>query len=355
MPPLQQLGQMLNSPQIRYFWARFRPAAKSKVWLPALGLVGVGVFAYEVSQRPDWQQAFRTGDRPGVNQPDRDDLAIAADIDSLPLLLNPTQKTAEGKAEERSKTNNPLLALTLPSASSLNSNSNANSNAAPSSVLFPTLNTTPKPGSAPTATASPTASSTNSSTNSPIASMVPGQPATTSAIATALATPSRRTSTYIEGQPSALASAVARYSQPTARPEMANLTPTSSPAIPTPNTSWNQPTAPLQGSAPIPTSNYDPGLPAVPYQGNNPAPTGSSYPLNSYTGLTQPNPSAAIETAPLNSGIGQPLNSGIGQPIAPLNPEAQTLPPQQDLPFTVRRSIPGRAIGGGEMGTFSNP
>ncbi|NJM46191.1 MAG: hypothetical protein HC860_08410 [Alkalinema sp. RU_4_3] len=176
----------------------------------------------------------------------------------------------------------------------------------------------------------------------PTPGLVPGQPATTNALATALATPSKRTGSYVEGQPSALASAVARYSQPEARPEMANLTPTSSPSIPTPNTSWNNPT-PSQGAVPIPTSNYDPGLPAVPYQGNNPAPLGNSYPINSYTGLNQPLAPAPIETP-------QPINVAPFAPVAP-----QQVAPPQDLPFTVPRSIPGRSIGGGEMGTFSNP
>jgi hypothetical protein len=315
MRPLLQRRPSETSPKTRYFWARFRALKQPKVWATGLGLVGLVVFAHEFSQRPDWQQAFRPNASPTLNQPSPEDLAIAADIDSLPLLLAPPKPQPDGTAPGTG----------LPPVKN---------NGFPLSSLFGNATAAPNPltltKSTPTNAAAPT----------PAPSLVPGQPATTNALATALATPSRRTSAYIEGQPSALASAVARYSQPEARPEMANLTPTSSSTIPTPNTSWNT-TTPTQGSVPIPTSNYDPGLPAVPFQGNNPAPLGNSYPINSYTGLNQA-PLAPIEPPVTN--------------VAPFAPTApQQVAPPQDLPFTAPRSIPGRSIGGGEIGTFSNP
>jgi hypothetical protein len=313
MRPLLQRSSSETSPKTRYFLARFRALKQPKVWATGLGLVGLVVFAHAFSQRPDWQQTFRPNPTPTLNQPSPEDLAIAADIDSLPLLLPPTQPKTDGTAPGTG----------LPPAKN---------NGFPLSSLFGTAAPNPltltKPAPAPVNVAAPTPG------------LIPGQPATTNALATALATPSRRTSAYIEGQPSALAAAVARYSQPEARPEMATLTPTSSSTIPTPNTSWSTTQTPTQGSVPIPTSNYDPGLPAIPYQGNNPAPLGNSYPINSYTGLNQ---------APL-APIAEPINVAPFAPVAP-----QQVAPPQDLPFTVPRSIPGRSIGGGEIGTFSNP
>ncbi len=326
MRPLLQRRPTVASPQTRYFLARFKALKQPKVWATGLGLVGLVVFAHEFSQRPDWQQAVKPNDRPVLNQPSSEDLAIAADIDSLPLLLAPPKPKTDGTAPGTG----------LPPAKN---------NGFPLSSLFGTAS--PNPLTLPKATAQ---TPVTAASPPPAPGLIPGQPATTHALATALATPSRRTGSYIEGQPSALASAVARYSQPEARPEMTNLMPTSSSTIPTPNTTWNTQTPPTQGSVPIPTSNYDPGLPAVPYQGNNPAPLGNSYPINSYTGLNQP-----IAPAPMVKDRPEVIETPQTTNVAPFAPAPQPVAPPQDLPFTAPRSIPGRSIGGGEMGTFSNP
>ncbi|NJM46190.1 MAG: hypothetical protein HC860_08405 [Alkalinema sp. RU_4_3] len=77
MRPLLQRRPTTASPKTRYFLARFRALKQPKVWAAGLGLVGLVVFAHEFSQRPDWQQAFRPADRPTLNQPSAEDLAIA--------------------------------------------------------------------------------------------------------------------------------------------------------------------------------------------------------------------------------------------------------------------------------------
>jgi hypothetical protein len=280
MRPLLQRPPSETSPKTRYFLARFRALKQPKVWATGLGLIGLVVFAHEFSQRPDWQQAFRPNPNPTLNQPSSEDLAIAADIDSLPLLLAPTKAQPNGTAPGTG----------LPPAKN---------NGFPLSSLFgtaaPNPLTLPKSAPTPAANATPT----------PTPGLIPGQPATTNALATALATPSRRTSAYIEGQPSALAAAVARYSQPEARPEMANLTPTSSTTIPTPNTSWNT-TPPPRAPFPFPPPTMIRGCPPSPTRATTPRPSAiatRSIPTPASTRFLSPrsippNPSTSLPSPP---------------------------------------------------------
>jgi hypothetical protein len=316
----QFMPKWFSSPTMRYLRARFRPLNQPRIWAPALGLVGLGVFAYEVSQRRDWQQAFKPNDRPTLNQPTSEDLAIGADIDSLPLLLAPV------KPQET-----PKPGTGLPKA---------DRTTFPLSDLFGKASLDgPKPlTNGPSLLAAPP-------TNNPIL------PANPQSLATALATPARRYPAANSSQPNALAAAVARYAQPQARPEISQIAPTNN-SLPPTSSPQSAPT-PLQGNVPISTSNYDPSLQTPPTLGNGPAPLGNPYPINAYSVLSQPN----ADLGSANSGLGPntlPSNaSGNTGPYAPA-PTTINVPPPE-LPFTAPRSIPGQSIGGGEIGTFSNP
>ncbi len=321
---------------MRYFLARFRPLKQTRIWAPAIGLVGLGVFAYAVSQRTDWQQALKQNDSPTVNQPTSEDLAIGADIDSLPLLLAPAKPQDPSPGTGLPKSGDRAFPL-----------SDLFGKASPASLTNrPGLLSDPLVSDPLLSDPSP---ATTSASNNSLLSI-----ASTQALATALATPARSTSKAESTQPSALAAALARYAQPQARPEISQIEPTNNPALP-PTSSPQLAPIPLQGNVPIPTSNYDPALSAPPALGSGPAPLGNPYPINSYSVLSQP----SADVGAVNSGNATGLNpvpSNASGNTGPYAPESTTIAvPPPELPFTAPRSIPGQSIGGGEIGTFSNP
>ncbi|HTL89480.1 MAG TPA: hypothetical protein VL134_08760, partial [Leptolyngbya sp.] len=87
-----------QSSWVRYGLARLRPLSRPIFWTPAIALIFLVLFAWEFFSRPELASYF------GISTPNetlsREDQAIGADIDSLPLLMNdiriaPKDETAE--------------------------------------------------------------------------------------------------------------------------------------------------------------------------------------------------------------------------------------------------------------------
>jgi hypothetical protein len=315
---------------LRYFLARFRPLAQVKFWAPALGLVGMGVFAWQISQNPDWLEALGRDPVQGADVP-KEDLAIGADIDSLPLLLGDVGSGA-AKNDEGS--------VLLPSLAKLPGNTpNLNQDApipSSGSLSLAGLLDKPTPG------------------NSPSANALTGQPAGSMFGNTGLdATP--RTGT------SALADAMARYGTP-ASPASTGPNPGAGPSNNASPIGGSYPSSypgsyPAQGTAPLGQTTYAPVQPTAGVTGLDPS--GNSSQPNSYTGLTNSPDSgpaaggAVAAPVRLNPGTGLPADAGIAQPFAPVAPTPTNVAPPE--PFSTSRIVPGRVLGNGRINTFSNP
>ena len=364
-----------SSPALRYWLARLRPLYRPAIW-GALSLLGLGVLvAWELSTQPDWLTTLRPSPSNASDNLSKEEQAIAADIDTLPLLLNAfglTVSTNEAEGEPPpnalSKTaTNPIPDLPLLGQPSTDQEAPAKPNL-PGFIStltdhpagFAASNRLSFGGSAaPNATAGDT-------TQLPSFSLLqPPAPTAPSALATALAQTQGNQATPANS--SALAAALARYPIAPLNGTEANRVPVNplsplNPPVSLPlegttglsgsinNLNGSQPTGlPLEGSTglnttvPItpannafgnltgnqPTSN---GWVPVPVGGGqNPAPVGATN--NNVEPTNSANP------------VANPVNSGGNPSAVPVNSQ----------PFSVPRSVPGRSIGGGNINTFSNP
>jgi hypothetical protein len=340
---------------------RWRSAiARPQVWLSGLGFLALAGLGWQFSQRPDWQQALI------FNQPNGADASnaapdgqVGADIDALsalnadlaptPLLdpkLSATEALAQLKDKDKAAPNDHPLSLEtllggLPGANKLQPNNSLTGGlgGSPTGLNLSGLNL---PG-----------------LNAPGFSFASGLNAST--------TLANRSATT--GSNSLLDSALNRYSPAKANPAAPfavnpsepKTAPIPNPAVtPIAGNSGFEPIAPPTApSNPIAgTSTVNPALLASPDSG-----------LNSYTGLTN---SATLPDSPVYGG--RSVDRGVAAPSAilrsptdiavpigstPMPPGGATpiaVPaPQPDPPFSVPRSTPGRSIGGGAIGTFSNP
>jgi hypothetical protein len=110
-----------------------------------------------------------------------------------------------------------------------------------------------------------------------------------------------------------------------------------------------QPGAAVNGLAPSPAPPAEGSAPVTPPHPPNAYTNliGGSQPLESYSTIPAPTPLPNLSPAPGAASLGQPVPQGLGvqSPSPTVNPQ----------PFTAPRTIPGRAIGGGNINTFSNP
>jgi hypothetical protein len=323
----------------RYFLARFKTFAKPRFWVAGLGLVGLLAFTWQFSQRSEWREAL-TGASESESTPEsKEAQAIGAEIDSLPLLnadLNPKKdnKVSFSDADAIAKIKLPVVPGDQGSKPTEN-NSLAQlfggigvpANTPNNSATFTALNTP---------LSNPLLGNSNSGSGASSTSSIPSNPATNS-----------------NNRPNQLAEAISRYT--VARPNPNAPIPVT-PSEPSNNGFAPASTGlPIQGSAPINSASSNSSNPWTPVAGStNVSPTG----INAYTGLTSggiPDSTVVAAPIPLNTGIGStPLPPGT-TPIAPPPPPTATPVIAPDLPFSAPRSIPGRSIGGGEIGSFSNP
>jgi hypothetical protein len=317
---------------LRYFLARCRPLAQVKFWAPVLGLIGLSVFAWQISQNPDWLEALgRDPAHIEGTQTAKEDLAIGADIDSLPLLMGDLGANGDTKGEPQS--------TLLPSLAKLTGNTpNLNQEAPiPSSGSFSLAGLLDKPAANPVG---------------PLTGQSAGPMFGGASLADSTTRPAAPTS--------ALSEAMARYSPIPASSVMAPNLGNNPGSTPANNYLDNYPSSyPAQGTAPIGQNTYNPVQPAAGVTGADPsnpnlpnAYTGLNTGFN--TGLTPDSATPAAVAAPvrLNPGTGLPADAGIARPFDPVTQQQSTAP---DVPFSTPRVVPGRILGNGQINTFSNP
>ncbi|MCU0551350.1 MAG: hypothetical protein MUC48_18535 [Leptolyngbya sp. Prado105] len=284
----------------RYWFARLRPLARPVFWAPSIALMLLGLFAWEFFSRPELMSYF------GISSPEgelsAEDQAIAADIDSLSLLMNDikvlpkvaTQNSIQATSDPLKPTQAATDRLFAPATSATQAISQPIQAEQPTSqgifgVFRNALSTQLGVNSA--------LSAVDASTPAPL------PPNQLQAAMSKLAESPVIAQTLIEG---------------TARLE--------TPIIAAPQTSTNSFSTPVEGTQPI-----QPGVPPI----------------------------APLPITPIAPPINAPLPAITAEPIAPQPlPESGVIQPTPGInqqPFTTPRSIPGRVLGGGTINTFSNP
>ena len=305
--------------QLRYWIARLKPLAQSRIGLLMLSLGMVGIFAWTAWQYPELM-SFKgingSAERTAEDAENAENDAIGAEIDSLSLLSKETRNlpTVEPTAAPKNDAGKPQASIL--------------------STNFLGASTFPIPGAGPVINFLDPATNTitNSLTNSTNSPNLPNSTGTTiDRPRTAQATP-----------PFSL--------QPDPQP--------SSPTVGL----WNQfPQPPNQGTTGLPTSGLP--MPTTPNQSSTGLGTNPTQPIpNAYTTLTNPSPyslpiDAGVAPA-VNAGTVIPVNIPIAAPIVPQvlpGADVPIAPIQREQPFTAPRPLPGRYIGGGNVNTFSNP
>lgn len=337
--------------QMRYWIARLKPIAHPTVGLSLLCIGMTGVFVWTAYQYPD-VFSFVSSE---TNAEDAENAAIGADIDSLSLL---TQSTGDGVLLSNSAPGNPtnpnLNPLGDPKAlGTAATNQTANQTASLNGQGFPLL------GGGPLNLLGLTG---NNSGGNSLGFNLPARSDVSSANAG-----------------SANANSANSSSRPTAA-ALQSFTLQSDPSLQStsPPTTWTQfPQTPIEGTTALPANALknlqNNGLPSnswtAPTQGTTGLPTNTPIAPssnNAYTQLTAPNgfssdpgvaapaSSVGIPIAPIAS----PNPVGISAPVMPNalpNSESGVAPIQPEQVFTAPRPLPGRAIGGGNVNTFSNP
>jgi hypothetical protein len=346
----------------------WRSLMRPQVWLSGLGLIGFGVLAWQFSQRPEWRQAlWPSNPSSSLDANAQENQAIGGDIDSSALLnadlmggsaklldaslgQDPLAKSKSPSDNTAAAKNNPLSLESLlggigANQSGLGTGSLAGSigggligggTSAPGFTFSTGLN---NPGNSYPGNS--LANRTNSNGNNLLNSAL---------------------NRYSPATPNPNAPFAVKPSEPTTTPR-----PSPSPIAGTtgftPSPVPEPPGNPVAG-----TSAVNPALLA------NPQSSTANSGLNSYTGLSSgavpdslpesyyPSRSPDLGVATPSPILRSPSSGNIPVPIGstPMPPGGSATPiavpaPQPDPPFSVPRSTPGRSIGGGEIGTFSNP
>jgi len=278
---------------IRYSLARLRPLGRPIFWAPSIALLFLLLFAWEFFDRPEFSSDF--GFSTYDESLSREDQAIGADIDSLPLLMNDIKIAPK-----------PETAEIVPFDQNLAQSASNQLFSAPSDVT-PTLQPASQSGQGvfgvfKSALTTELGLPTQVSTIDPTTS-VPLPPNRLQEAMSKLASENRSivVQTPIEG--------TTRLDPPSSG-TLINAAPQSS----------NSFSTLIEGAQPI-----APGAAAI---------VGAPLPIAAPLNAPVPQP---VETKPSNVGV------------------IQNAPIENQQPFTVPRSIPGRTIGGGNINTFSNP
>lgn len=375
-PALTAMPRPQLPASVRYFKARFRPFTRPAFWASLSVLSLIGLFAWEAWQHPDWlfknpEEATPIAD----TTLSKEDSAVAADIDSLPVLMQEL---------DSADVSIPATRLNQPPQSQGFLDDFLNRQAAEAAKASDDAIATQRP-TIQLNTYDPLGVQTQPPSGSDNVS--PGGYQATPQNSSTLQTPSVAPANPLQA-------ALDRYAGTNPTTSVQNQTPTNIPGANTNNLGQRtQPGATVPGqvtgagtqSYPIPaqvaqpaspytgTSNYSnmpaqvaqPGspYPGVPY---SVAPATGANPVNSYTYLTQTAPvPGAVQVQPVlppvaptqgNYGVPTYQNAtpGIGVPNG--FGASQVQPSQlEPSPFSVPRPVPGRYIGGGQINTFSNP
>lgn len=360
-----------------YFRARLRPFTRPAFWASLSVLSLIGLFVWEAWQHPEWLFKNPENETPIADTTlSNEDSAVAADIDSLPVLMQELDEAdlsvAALKLNQQPQTQTLFDDfLNKQAAEAANTSNNAQQATQPPAAPLPVYDPLGIETQAPSNPGYVYGS------GSPIGNQTPAQ---TSGVGgnnfagSTVQTPTAK-------QVSPLQAALDRLDNNS--PAASAQTQTQ---INTPGTNTNslgqptQPTAPLPGQVVQPASAYSgtgnysnmpgqvvqPGSPYPGYPGSGVVPA-TSNPVNSYTYLNQTAPVPGVPPVQQIAPQVAPITQGnyavpVYQNPVPVNPvpnnfgATQVQPSQlQPSPFSVPRPIPGRYIGGGEINTFSNP
>lgn len=374
-----------------YFRARLRPFTRPAFWASLSFLSLIGLFMWEAWQRPELLFKNPEDATPISNTTlSQEDSAVAADIDSLPVLMQELDQAdvsiAALKLNQQPPTQNFLdefLKRQEAEAAKVSADAQATQPSASPLTAYDPLGIETQAPSNPASVYGGVSPRSNAA------------PAQTSGLgATNLAGSTVQNSTATQVSP--LQAALDRLGNNPSNASVQNQTQINSPGTNT--NSFGQPTqstattpgqvaqpgtasnAPLPGQVVQPaspyagTSNYS-NMPGQAVQPGSPYPGSPGYgvvpansnPVNSYTYLNQPAPVPGVPPAqPMVNQVAPVSQGNYGVPSyqnpAPVNAvpnnfgATQVQPSQlQPSPFSVPRQIPGRYIGGGQINTFSNP
>jgi hypothetical protein len=287
----------------RYLLARLRPVGRPVVWAPAIALLFVVLFTWELWSYPEWMSYL--GTPPSDNSMSPEDQAIGADIDSLPLLINDIGITSKTKA-----TPSPTTAQDSSQPSSAVSSNRSASTQANASETKPTQEQTTQERFGVFGNTLTDQLGVSNSVSKPASNLL-----NSSTPASLPTSPLQEALTRLNTQPIPMSQASA---------PIEGTTHLNNPTI---EASSNAYTQLVEGTRSLPKSPNFPGTVVPPMAAPAIAPAVTPV-------VTQP-----IST--------QPINLQTTPQVEPM--------PVNEPPFTAPRSIPGRYIGGGSINTFSNP
>lgn len=352
---------------LRYWFARLRPLTHPQFWVPLSGAAFLGLFGWAVMQQHDWLSALSPKDSaPPEDQSEAEGLAIGADIDSLPVLLNqvgtssdstqpPSPDGSPAKPSGSSGQSSILEILKTISSPSLAGSAPAVSNASAAPLGFfegtlPSGNGSPLLGTRSIGGLGSSAMSQGTGSSLLLA------PETSQATAA-------QDASTIAPAPSALATAISQLNASTSPSDSSITTPGTSTSGAQWGTSSPSSAPLLQGSQPLSTTGFSPSLPVQGTTGMTSTGFSSGNVPNAYTQLEMPQTTAPTTSTTTPSAIAPvplPSTSSIPQQtvlpgVSDATAAAQSQGTPQTAPFSIPRNPPGRYIGGGKINTFSNP
>ncbi|MER3432072.1 MAG: hypothetical protein C4288_01235 [Leptolyngbya sp. ERB_1_1] len=278
---------------IRYSLARLRPLGRPVFWAPPIALLFLLLFVSEFFAHPEFDSNF--GRSTSNESLSREDQAIGADIDSLPLLMNDIKIAPKPETADITPTDQNL----------------------PQSALNQFF---PAPSDV-TATLQPASLSSQG-----IFAVFKSALTTELGLPTPSSTTDPTTSAPLP--PNRLQEAMSKLASEN-RPLISQT--------------------PIEG-----TTHLDPPLSGTSFNAAPQSPNSFSVLIEGAATIAPG--TAPIVAAPLSSV--SPLNAPVSQPVETKPSDfgvIQTAPIKNQQPFTVPRSIPRRTIGGGNINTFSNP
>ncbi|NJR52744.1 MAG: hypothetical protein HC780_27435 [Leptolyngbyaceae cyanobacterium CSU_1_3] len=357
----------------RYLLARLRPLTRPVFWGPAIVLMLMVLFTWELWTRPEFLSYLGISDTPAVDEEalTAEDRAIGADIDTLPLLLNDVGISASAANSDQPNSTKPGTPQST-SLATLQSipiaGSTATSQPQATSGLFASLNPSLQSFGLPNVSSNLTSDLTGDQSARANPSQTPFGAATQQQIFAAQ-TFATNNALNLSAPPSSplpqsplpqspLQAALEKFAiapNPAAPPE-------SRPPL-TPSSFTTVPDAPIEGTTTLGSF----GITATPSSKTNST-------ANSFTSLVEGSQPLSGSQSSL-SGVAPPINPSITPNAIPINPVQPSLPvqglgaapdafapqsstdviPPSNLPLSVPRPIPGRFIGGGQINTFSNP
>lgn len=355
-----------------YFRARLRPFTRPAFWGSLSVLSLIGLFAWEAWQHPEWLFKNPENTTPIADTTlSKEDSAVAADIDSLPVLMQELDEAdvsvATLKLNQQPQTQSFLddfLKQQANEAARISDNTPATQPVTTPITTYDPLGTQTQ-GSSNYSSPPSISNQTRSQTSGVGGANVAGSNLQTPTVAPVNPLQAALDRYVSNNSPTTSVQNQTQINTPPATTDSVGQRTQSTAALPG---QVVQPASPYAGSSNYSNMPVQVAQPGAVYPGNpgyGVAP-GTSNPVNSYTYL---NPNTAVPVVPPAQVVPQvaPLTQGnygvtTYQNPAPVyavpnNFGATQLQPSQLQPsaISVPRPIPGRYIGGGQINTFSNP